>query len=52
MEIKRLELFIGLLLFVTTQLFLSIDTIKFHIKNIYHKLQVNNRASFLEKYKK
>lgn len=37
---------------IANQLFLSVDTIKFHIKNIYNKLQVNNRASFLEKYKK
>jgi DNA-binding NarL/FixJ family response regulator len=37
---------------IASQLFLSVDTIKFHIKNIYNKLQVNNRASFLEKYKR
>lgn len=29
---------------------LSSDTIKFHIKNIYNKLQVHNRDTFMKKY--
>jgi LuxR family maltose regulon positive regulatory protein len=31
------------------QLFLSLNTIQFHVKNIYGKLQVNKRVQAIEK---
>ena len=37
---------------IAQQMHLSIDTIKFHIKNIYLKLQVSNRAELIAKYKR
>lgn len=36
---------------IADQNFVSIDTIKYHIKNIYRKLQVNTRHEAVEKYK-
>lgn len=36
---------------IADALSLSSDTIKFHIKNIYNKLQVHNRDTFMKKYK-
>lgn len=36
---------------IADQSFVSIDTIKYHIKNIYRKLQVNTRHEAVEKYK-
>lgn len=34
---------------IAEQLFISKDTVKFHIKNIYLKLQVDNKAEAIEK---
>ncbi|TJZ59869.1 response regulator transcription factor [Sphingobacterium olei] len=36
---------------VAEQIFVSVDTVKFHIRNIYAKLQVNSRAELILKYK-
>ncbi|RZF58913.1 response regulator [Sphingobacterium corticibacterium] len=36
---------------VATQLFVSVDTVKYHIRNIYQKLQVSSRAELILKYK-
>ena len=37
---------------VAGKFFISVDTVKFHIRNIYGKLQVNSRAQLINKYKK
>lgn len=37
---------------IAKNLFLSTDTIKFHIKNIYLKLQVKNRAHFVKAFER
>lgn len=36
---------------VSTKLFISVDTVKYHIRNIYKKLQVSSRAELILKYK-
>jgi DNA-binding NarL/FixJ family response regulator len=36
---------------VASQLFVSVDTVKYHIRNIYQKLQVTSRAELILKYK-
>ena len=36
---------------IADQIHLSVDTVKFHIKNIYLKLQVTSRAELIAKYK-
>lgn len=36
---------------IADQMNLSIDTVKFHIKNIYLKLQVSSRAELIAKYR-
>lgn len=36
---------------IAEHIFLSVDTVKFHIKNIYLKLQVNSRAELISKYR-
>lgn len=36
---------------IAAKMFLSIDTVKYHIKNIYLKLQVNSRAELIVKYR-
>lgn len=37
---------------IAEQIFLSVDTVKFHIKNIYLKLQVSSRGELIAKYHK
>ena len=36
---------------IASELFISLNTIKTHIRNIYAKLEVSNRAEFVDKYK-
>ncbi|WDF68383.1 response regulator transcription factor [Sphingobacterium oryzagri] len=36
---------------VSTKLFISVDTVKYHIRNIYKKLQVSSRSELILKYK-
>lgn len=36
---------------IAEKIFLSVDTVKFHIKNIYLKLQVSSRAELIAKYR-
>lgn len=36
---------------IAEKIFLSVDTVKFHIKNIYLKLQVNSRVELITKYR-
>lgn len=35
---------------VSERLFISVDTVKFHIRNIYSKLQINSRSELINKY--
>ncbi|PPL03751.1 response regulator [Parapedobacter indicus] len=37
---------------VAEKFFISVDTVKFHIRNIYGKLQINSRAELMNKYKR
>jgi len=37
---------------VAEKFFISVDTVKFHIRNIYGKLQINSRAELINKYKR
>ena len=36
---------------IASELFISLNTVKTHIRNLYAKLEVSNRAEFVEKYK-
>ena len=36
---------------IASELFISLNTIKTHIRNLYAKLEVSNRGEFVEKYK-
>lgn len=36
---------------IATELFISLNTVKTHIRNLYAKLEVSNRAEFVEKFK-
>lgn len=36
---------------IATELFISLNTVKTHIRNLYAKLEVSNRKEFIEKYK-
>ena len=36
---------------IATELFISLNTVKTHIRNLYAKLEVSNRGEFVEKYK-
>lgn len=36
---------------VAEKIFVSVDTVKFHIRNIYAKLQVNSRSELILKYR-
>ncbi|MFB2119603.1 response regulator [Parapedobacter sp. 2B3] len=35
---------------VSERLFISVDTVKFHIRNIYSKLQINSRSELINKF--
>jgi len=37
---------------VAEKFFISVDTVKYHIRNIYGKLQINSRAELINKYKR
>lgn len=37
---------------VAEKFHISVDTVKFHIRNIYSKLQINSRAELINKYKR
>lgn len=36
---------------IAAELFISLNTVKTHIRNLYAKLEVSNRGEFIEKYK-
>ena len=37
---------------VAAQTYISVDTVKYHIRNIYGKLQINSRSELINKYKR
>lgn len=37
---------------VAEKFYISVDTVKFHIRNIYSKLQINSRAELMNRYKR
>jgi DNA-binding CsgD family transcriptional regulator len=36
---------------IASELFISLNTVKTHIRNLYAKLEVSNRGEFVQKYK-
>ncbi|MCK0179777.1 helix-turn-helix transcriptional regulator [Flavobacteriaceae bacterium S0862] len=36
---------------IASELFISLNTVKTHIRNLYAKLEVSNRSEFVEKFK-